>query len=161
MKKLILVTTLLCFTLGFAQNEDKMTKTVTTKTKVKSSKGEEVAVKEKKYTAKQKLQVQNNNETNQGVNREMVKLEESTTFSTGSQNYTIQPDKNGYQMMVNEENGMKKMYGKIRKMPNRDGYILVKENENSFGYFDENGNFIVESYDPVSDSVILKKYTIE
>ena len=65
MKKLILSLAILSFTFGFAQNEDKMSKTVITKTKVKSSKGEEVAVKEQKYTANQKLQVENNNETNQ------------------------------------------------------------------------------------------------
>ena len=35
MKKLILSIALISFAFGFAQNEDKMTKTVTTKTKVK------------------------------------------------------------------------------------------------------------------------------
>jgi len=95
------------------------------------------------------------------VNRKMVELKESTTFSTDGQNYTIQPEKNGYKMMMTGTTVRNKMYGKLRKMPNRDGYILVKENENSFGHFDEDGNFIVHSYDPATDAVILKKYTIE
>ena len=82
MKKLILSIALISFAFGFAQNEDKMTKTVTTKTKVKSSKGEEVAIKEKKYTAEQKLEVENNNQTNQAVRRDPVKIIESTTFVT-------------------------------------------------------------------------------
>ncbi len=160
MKKLILSIALISFTFGFAQNEDKMTKTVTTKTKVKSSKGEEVAVKEKKYTAKQKLQVENNNETNQAVNREPVKITESTTFISDGDSYTIKPDVNGY-TMHREKDGQTEMYGKIRKMPDRESYILVKENENSFGYFDNDGNFIVETYDSNSDKVILKKYNLQ
>ena len=160
MKKLILSLAILSFTFGFAQNEDKMSKTVITKTKVKSSKGEEVAVKEQKYTANQKLQVENNNETNQAVSRKPVKITESTTFSTGNEMFTIQPDKNGYTVM-SKKDGKEKMYGKIRKMPDREFYILAKENENSFGYFDNDGNFIVESYDPDSDSVYLKKYNLE
>ena len=104
--------------------------------------------------------VENNNETNQAVSRKPVKITESTTFSTGNEIFTIQPDKNGYTMM-SKIDGKEKMYGKIRKMPDREFYILAKENENSFGYFDNDGNFIVESYDPDSDSVYLKKYNLE
>lgn len=160
MKKLILSIALISFTFGFAQNEDKMTKTVTTKTKVKSSKGEEVAVKEKKYTANQKLEVENNNKTNQAVRRKPVKISESTTFSTGGEDFTIQPDNKGYTMMKTKD-GQSEMYGKIRKMPDRESYILVKDDENAFGYFDDDGNFIVESYDPNTDQVILKKYNLK
>ena len=160
MKKLILSIALISFAFGFAQNEDKMTKTVTTKTKVKSSKGEEVAIKEKKYTAEQKLEVENNNQTNQAVRRDPVKIIESTTFISDGKNYIIKPDANGY-MMHQQKDGQTKIYGKIRKMPDRESYILVKENENAFGYFDNDGNFIVETYDPTNDKVILKKYNLK
>ncbi|MBW2960693.1 hypothetical protein [Mesonia aestuariivivens] len=160
MKKLILSLAILSFTFGFAQNEDKMSKTVTTKTTIKSSKGEDVAVKQKKYSSEEKLQVENNNKTNQTVSRKPVKIEESTTFSSGNESYTIAPDKNGYTMM-STKNGKQKMYGKIRKMKDHNYYILAKENENSFGYFDEDGNFVVESYDADNDAVYLKKYNLK
>jgi len=160
MKKFVLLIAMVSFTFGFAQNEDKISKTVTTKTKVKSSAGEEVAIQEKKYTSKQALQVNDSNQVNQEAVRSAVEIKESTTFSIGNENYTIKPDENGYVMMAHK-NGEKKMYGKIRKMPDHEFYILVKENENSFGYFDEDKNFIVESYDPASDTVLLKKYDLE
>ncbi|SHI51947.1 hypothetical protein SAMN04488096_102210 [Mesonia phycicola] len=160
MKKFVLLIAMISFSFGFAQNEDKISKTVTTKTKIKSSAGEEVAIQEKKYTSKQALEVNDSNKVNQEAVRSAVEIKESTTFSVGNENYTIEPDKNGYVMMTHK-NGEKKMYGKIRKMPDHEFYILVKENENSFGYFDEDKNFIVESYDPASDMVLLKKYNLE
>jgi len=143
-----------------AQNEDTVKETVTKKTTVKSSKGENVSIEQKTRVKKEELNVENNNKTNQNVTRK-AQISESTTFMVDENEYAIQPDKNGY-VMSKVIDGNKKLHGKIRKMPDRDFYILTTPNNgDSFGYFDKDGNFIVETYDQKTDAVVLKKYKVE
>ncbi|MDR6302155.1 hypothetical protein [Mesonia maritima] len=156
----ILLFSFFIFSYGMAQNEDTVKETVTKKTTVKSSKGEDVSVEQKTRVRKEELNVENNNKTNQNVTRK-AQISESTTFMVDENEYAIQPDKNGY-VMSKMVNGKKQLHGKIRKMPDRDFYILTsKQNGDSFGYFDEDGNFIVETYDSKTDAVVLKKYKVE
>jgi len=64
--------------------------------------------------------------------------------------------------VVHKMNGNKKTeYGIIRQMPEREIYVLHTNEYDSFGYFDEEGNFVVGNYDPKADGVILKKYMIQ
>jgi len=161
MKKLLI--TALCLTFGlsnYAQTEDKIKKTVTTKTITKDNQGEKVAVEKRTIKAQQELEVENNNETNQAVRRTKPQISTSTSFMVDQNNYMISPDKKGY--VVHKMNGNKKTeYGIIRQMPEREIYVLHTNEYDSFGYFDEEGNFVVGNYDPKADGVILKKYMIQ
>lgn len=161
MKKLMI--TALCLTFGFtnyAQTEDKMKKTVTTKTITKDNKGENVAVEKRTIKAQQELGVENNDKTNQAVRRHQPQISTSTSFMVDQNSYMISPDRKGY--VVHKMNGKERTeYGVIRQMPDRDTYVLHTKEYDSFGYFDEDGNFVVGNYDPKADDVILKKYMMK
>lgn len=47
--------------------------------------------------------------------------------------------------------------GILRKTSNNN-YIYVEKNKVSVGYFDQEGNLILETYDPKSDNLIVNKY---
>lgn len=158
MKKAILIVALLAGVVVFAQ-DDNLESTTTTKTTVRSSKGEKTSLNREKTKRKARLEVENNNETNQRVRRSQ-EVSKTTRFSVDNNAYKITPDKNGYIMTMAGKNGTNKPFGKIRKMPDKEFYILTKKDGDSFGYFDRNGNFVVESYDPSSDSVVSKKYMV-
>lgn len=154
--------TALCLTFGltnYAQTEDKLEKTVTTKTTVKNHEGKEVAIKKRKIRAQQQLGVEDNNQTNQAVMRYKPQISSSTSFVTAEDSFLIMPDEKGYK--VHKMNGNKKVeYAVIRKMPEKEMYVLHTKEYDSFGYFDKEGNFVVGNYDPKADEVILKKYKI-
>lgn len=158
MKNLILAIACLSFSFGFSQN-DTLNETKVTKRTITTSKGQHTDVKKENTSQSQKLRVENNNRTNQKMRRSAT-IRKSTTFSTENDNYKIKPDRNGY-VMMKMKNGREMMYGKIRKMPNRDFYILVLPDTKKFGYFDRDGNFMIEEYDEASDSVKLKKYQMQ
>ncbi|MDQ7918619.1 hypothetical protein RBU60_13655 [Mesonia sp. MT50] len=160
MKKIII--TALCLTFGltnYAQTKDKLEKTVTTKTTVKNHEGEEVAIKKRKIRAQQQLGVENNNKTNQTVIRYKPQISSSTSFESEEDSFMIAPDRKGY--VVYKMDGKRKVqYAVIRKMPEKEMYVLHTKEYDSFGYFDKEGNFVVGNYDPKADAVILKKYKI-
>lgn len=160
MKKLMI--TALCLTFGLANyaQEDKLEKTVTTKTTVKNDKGEKVAIKKRNIKTSQQLGVENNDETNQAVMRYKPQISSSTSFETDTESFLITPDDKGY--VVYKTDGRKKSeYALIRKLPEKEMYVLHTKEYDSFGYFDKEGNFVVGNYDPKADAVILKKYKIK
>lgn len=159
MKKLVI--TALCLTFGLTNyaQEDNLEKTVTTKTTVKDSKGEKVAIKKRNIRSQQQLGVENNSETNQAVMRYKPQISSSTSFVTAEDSFLIMPDNKGY--TVHKMIGNKKVeYAVIRKMPEKEMYVLHTKEYDSFGYFDKEGNFVVGNYDPKVDGVVLKKYKI-
>ncbi|PZD79283.1 hypothetical protein [Mesonia sp. K7] len=163
MKKLFLLALASTFTFfSYAQNTDTVKKTVTTKTKVKSNLGEEVDVKQQTQVEKEKLEVENSGETNQAVTRKKeMQITTSTNFYIDDEGYSIVPTEKGYVMTrLNVKNKEKAQYGIIRQIPNTNVYVLHTANYDSAGYFDEDGNFVVGTYDPKADDVILKKYMI-
>lgn len=158
------VIALLIFTVtftGFAQdrNTDEVKETVVTKTTVKSSLGEDVSIKKQERIAKQNLALEQDGTTNQRLNRKPVVVESSTTFVSGGRDYVIQPDAKGFLITI-VKNGKKQDFGKIRKMSRPNAYLLVTEEGNAFGYFNDEGDFVVESYDPAKDAIVADSFAI-
>lgn len=161
MKILFLCAALVFSTMGFAQveNTDTVKETTVVKTTVKSSLGEEVSVKKQERIAKQKLALEQDGTTNQTVNRKPVVVETSTTFVSDGEDYIIEPDPKGFVITIVKE-GKKSDYGKIRKMSRPNAYLLVTESGNAFGYFNAEGDFVVESYDPINDVIVVDSFSI-
>lgn len=166
MKRILLVFALAAFTTGFAQeNVNKKKETVVTKTAVKDSEGTKVSSKEVSVSQKQNLELKANNanQTNQEVVMSPWKVDTDVTYGYEGNRFQFlsQKDKDGYRLMTIKDNATQDEYAVIKPTSQNGYYIYSEKGKSSFGYFNEDGNFVVESYDPVTDSIISKIYTMQ
>ncbi|MFD2697082.1 hypothetical protein ACFSQ0_03685 [Mesonia sediminis] len=160
MKKILITALCFSFSLGVMAQKDRLEKTVTTKTKVKTNKGEEVAIKKQKVSENQDLKLSETGATNQMLMRGDKVIQSSTLFIENNVNFSIEPDDKGY-VIKKQTDGKMVNYGVIRKLPNKDLYLLHTPKHDAVGYFDLSGNFVVGSYDDNTDAVVLKKYKLK
>ncbi len=163
MKKVILILALAAFTVSFAQeNQNKKTETVTTKTAVKDSKGVNVVSKDVTQTETQVIDLENSdmNKTNQDIAMAPVQIRTNVSYNNEGVNYMFEQQKVGYRMMTGSMDDNKE-FALLRPSSQKGYYILSREGNSSFGYFDQNGNFVVEQYDPKSDAIITTTYSLQ
>lgn len=164
MKKILIVFALAAFTGVYAQetnkNENKTTVTTQTKTRVTDNSGVNVTTKETKKTATQELALRGFDGTH-NFNTVMTPTNVNTDvdYNYDGATYRFQPADTGYTIMTGE-NG-ETTYARIRPSSQRGYYIVTQEGNNSFGYFNSDGDFVVESYDPDNDGVMNYVYKIE
>lgn len=174
MKLLSIGLMLLAFTLGQAQNKNVKNETKTTTTTIKTSEGEKKIIKEENSKEVQLIEVggKKDNTVNRDVKNTPVIVTESTEVSTISkpvvkdkdrssfylsngQKFRVLAEPKGYSV-VSENN---KNYARIRQTSNNT-YIFTRKNKTSYGYFDADGNLILETYDPKKDMFITEKFDI-
>jgi ABC-type Fe3+-hydroxamate transport system substrate-binding protein len=175
MKKAILTIaalfTTICIT---AQNTDVKTEVKTTTKTVKDSKGEKKTVKTEEVNEVQKIEFKDPNSntkekevldtpadvttkikvTVDGVTREITKDYSGYYMYNGVKSKLIL-DKVGYSFIDPET---KKRIATLRETSN--GGFIVTGKKVSMGYFDQNGNLIIQSHDPKTDTVITEKAEI-
>ncbi len=142
-----------------AGNKDILSKTIITKTITKTSKGTDVDTKRVELTAEEVLALEQNGSTNQSISRRPLIVTKKTSFILSGNTYLFEPDENGIKI-ISIKNGQKSNYGKIRKMERPNTYLLVTEKGNSYGYFNDSGDFTVESYNPADDSFMVMKFNL-
>lgn len=158
-----------------AQNTNVTETTKTTVTTVKDSDGERQVVKEQKTQEAQDIKFKEtqgdplNKEmaatpvqkttvtqiTNPDGSTRTVHVDRSAVYtSPGGQKYTLALDPLGYRVTSSE---LKKPA--ILRATSTNTYIYRSKDRTSVGYFDTNGDFVLESYDDQSDKVSIEKYT--
>ncbi len=175
MKNLILSAAVLLLTIGAnAQNKNVTSTSNTTVTTVKDSDGEKKMVKTQSLNATQNVELQNaeSNELNKDVKASPVQVTASTTitapdgttrvvdvdrsayYSLGAQRFQVSVDNTGYTMMSdkNEKAGI------LRQLSN-NSYIYRNGDRTSFGYFDANGNLVLETYDDKTDKITVQTFS--
>lgn len=163
MKKITLIFALAAFTTGFAQkNLNTQKETVVTKTEVKDSKGTTESTKAVSINQKQevKLATSDSKKTNQNIVMTPVKVNTDVIYAyEGSRfQFLSQKDKDGYRLMNVKDNKTREEYAVIKPSSQNGYYIYSQSGKSSFGYFNEEGNFVVESYDPKTDAVVNQVY---
>lgn len=176
MKNLIL-TALLFTTFGIvAQNKNVKKETKTVTTTIKDSKGEQKVVKsvETKETQDVELEISEQKGINIPMKEEAkvdvtkttkvkvdgetkyVDVDRSAYYIADGKKYQIIKKGNGYTILTpnNTEAGV------LRKTSNNN-YIYRTDDKVSFGYFDEEGNLILETFDYKNDEITLEKYVVE
>ncbi|WP_339836989.1 hypothetical protein [uncultured Flavobacterium sp.] len=163
---------ILCTSYGFAQNKNVLTEEKTTVRTIKDSQGEKKIVKKEEIKEIQNIEFEKNakntlnKETKQtpvevtsttevsvdGVTRS-IDVDRSAYYELNGRKFEVAVDKTGYNL--NNTNG--ENLGFLRKTSNNN-YIYVEKNKISVGYFDMDGNLILETYDPKNDVVIIEKY---
>ncbi|MBK5212445.1 MAG: hypothetical protein JJE55_02140 [Flavobacteriaceae bacterium] len=166
MKKILIVLALAAFTTGIAQeNRNEKKETVVTKTAVKSDLGTDVSTKAVTKTEKQviALDASEANQTNQSIQMEPVKVNTDVSYDYDGNRFKFinQKDQNGYRMMTIKDNATQDEYAVIKPTSQNGYYILSKDGTSSFGYFNADGNFVVERYDAKNDVVVSDIYKLE
>lgn len=159
----------------FAQapkNVKSETKTVTTT--IKDSKGEKKLVKTEETREVQKIElgeakantinveqvaspVDVMTTTNVSIDGQLQQtiVDHSAYYTLDGEKYQIQSDKSGYTI-----NSPKNKNNAILRKTSNDNYIYINNNKVAVGYYDRDGNLILESYDSKTDSMVTEKFII-
>lgn len=175
MKNLIVTLSLiLCTSFAFAQNKNVQTEEKTTVRTVKDSDGEKKIVKKEQVQEVQNIEFEDNGKNTlnknmkntpvevtsktevsvDGVTR-TVDVDRSAYYNLDGTKYEVAVDKTGYSL----KNTKGRNLGVLRKTSNNN-YIYVENNKVSVGYFDNEGNLILETYDSKNDVMIVDKYLV-
>lgn len=92
--------------------------------------------------------------TTDGVTK-VIEVDRSAYYNLGGQKYKVATDTRGYTMFLPDG----KKAAILRKTSNNN-YIYRTKNTTSYGYFDTNGNLVLESYDDKTDKVTVTTYII-
>ena len=166
MKKIFLIFALAAFSTTFAQEiTNKISETVVTKTTVKDSKGSEVNTQAVVETKEQPvgLKASDAHKTNQEMVLKPEVVSNELVYSYDGYRYKFlnQKDEKGYRMMTVKDNQTNEDYAILKPTSQNGYYILSQEGKSSFGYFNSDGNFVVESYDPKTDAIISKEFKLD
>lgn len=165
MKRFIIITALLVGTISFAQtNKNTETETVITKKTITDNKGTRTATKSESQTRNQKMRLSEKdaNKVNQTVIMEPAEVNTSVSYDFEGERFQFinQEDREGYRLMTIKDNAQDKEYAIIKPTTQNGYYIISKEGKSSFGYFNDEGNFVVERYDEKADKVISDVYRL-
>ena len=152
------------FTTVFAQeNKNEKKETVVTKTRVTDNKGVDVSTKEVTKTEKQVIALEGSDiaKTNQNIVMLPTEVNTDVNYSNNGVNYMFENQDKGYKMLTQNDSETLDDFAIIRPSTQKGYYIMSQDGNNSFGYFNQNGNFVVESYDPVTDNVTSTIYKLE
>jgi glucan-binding YG repeat protein len=176
--KTIIMGLLFLFTTSaiIAQNKNVKDETKTTTTTIKDSKGERKIVKTEEIKEVQEIEFENPNssETNKDMKptpvvvtttnelivdgkTKYIDVDHSSYYDLDGTKYEVKSDKKGYLLL----NRNKKTASGVLRRTSNNNYIFRSKNKVSVGYFDENGNLVLETYDPKTDSMIKEKYIID
>lgn len=175
--KTIITTLAIVFALTIqAQNKNVQTEVKTTITTIKDSEGEKKLIKSEVTKEEQKVGVEVEKERpgtknipmannpievtkataiNADGKTKVVDVERSTYLMNNGKRYELLSDEGGYTMKQSEG----KFNAVLRKTSNNN-YIYYNKNKYALGYFDAEGNFILETYNTKSDKITVEKYTI-
>ena len=157
-----------------AQNKNVKSEVLTTTTTVNNSDGEKKTVETQEIQEVQNIEIKDadtnvlNKETKEtpvqvtkttkitenGITK-VIDIERSAYYNLNGQKYQIIADKEGYTMYFPQ--GTKAAI--LRKTSNNN-YIFKSKNNTSYGYFDIDGNLILETYDDKTDKVTVTKYDV-
>jgi hypothetical protein len=174
MKTLIVSIAAMLFNLnGQAQNKNVTQTSNSTVTTVKDSDGEKKMVKTQNVNEVQNVELENasSNALNKDVKASPVQVTASTTitapdgstrvvdvdrsayYSLGGTKYQVAIDNTGYSVMTDNN----KRAGVLRRLSN-NSYIYKTGDKTSVGYFDANGNLVLETYDDKTDRITVETY---
>lgn len=174
MKNILTIAFALFLSMGMiAQNKNVKNVTKKTVTTVKDSDGERKVVKEQKIQETQNIELEDANSkalnknvknvpvetistttvTNPDGTTRTVQIDRSSTYQYAGNNFTLSLDPSGY-VITDVDN---KKIGLLRAT-STNSYIYKGENSISIGYFDIEGNLILETYNETSDEVTTRTF---
>lgn len=163
MKKLLIIFALGVFTTGIAQdNKSEQKETITTKVTVKDNKGAHTDVEEvtRKESQDIKLDPKDTGKIDRDYNVGPTKVKTDVTYKSNGHKYMFENDANGYKM-IDKKDGKNVDFARLRPTSQKGYYIMSQDGDNAFGYFNRDGHFVVENYNPTTDAIEKTVYEIE
>lgn len=175
MKNLAIAAMLALGLTASAQVNKNVTKeTKTTTTTVNNGTEQKRLVKNETRTAQQELEFRDaeSKKLNKDLTPTPVQVTQSTTISgdgiatqeidrssyytMNGQRFQLSVDRNGYRISTDNNPN----YGMLRRTSNNN-YIYRSGNSTSYGYFNKDGNLVVETYDDKTDGVTVQTFTVQ
>lgn len=158
-----------------SQNKNVKDETKTTTTTVVDSKGEKTYVKKENTREVQNIELKEQNPkninmdlkdsavmvkstttiTNPDGSTRTVDIDRSSYYLLNGKKYNVALDSRGYRIL-SEDN---KEEAFLRKT-STNSFIYHNKNKIAIGYFDVEGNLILETYDPKTDTISFQKYIV-
>lgn len=173
MKSLILTAIAFLFSLNIeAQNVNTKTETITTTSTKKDDNGEHKTVKNEVTKEVQNIELEKERPhtvnipmkdspvmvttttkiTNPDGSTRTVDIDRSSYYESKGNKYKLELDSSGYVLTFGNSKPA------LLRKTSTNSYIFRSESKTAIGYFDTNGNLIVEIYDDKSDKVTIEKY---
>lgn len=176
MKTIILTMSAILFSLNSqAQNQDTKTETKTTITTIKDDKGEHKIVKKERTNEVQNIELNAvpDGTLNTDVKPSPVQVTATTKVSVDGEERTIDVDHSAYYMYNNEKYQIaldKSGYSMtsstnskptfLRRTSNNN-YIYKNNDKFSVGYFNADGNLVLETYDEKTDKITVEVFNLQ
>ena len=158
-----------------SQNKNVKDETKTTTTTVVDSKGEKTYVKKENTREVQNIELKEQNPkninmdlkdsavmvkstttiTNPDGSTRTVDIDRSSYYLLNGKKYNVALDSRGYRIL-SEDN---KEEAFLRKT-STNSFIYHNKNKIAIGYFDVDGNLILETYNPKTDTISFQKYIV-
>lgn len=158
-----------------AQNQNVKTEVKTTLTTVKDSDGQKQVVKTEEVKEVQNIELKEAqpNTLNIEMKDSPVKVTSTTKINANGVSRIIDVDRSAYYMLNGEKYQVATdASGYTMSIPNKrktailrrtsnNNYIYRNRNKISFGYFDDNGNLILETYNQNTDKITVEKFDLQ
>lgn len=175
MKNLFITITAFLFSLNInAQNTNIKTETKTTTSIKTDSDGEHKTVKKEVTNEIQNIELENEKPHTVNIPMKdspiMVSTTTKITNPDGSTR-TVDTDRSSYYLsngnkykLALDASGYTMSYGTSKpallRKTSTNSYVYRSKNKTAIGYFDTNGNLVLETYDDKSDKVLIETYTV-
>ena len=175
MKTIILGIAVFLFTVNIqAQNKNVKSEVKTTVTTVKNSDGQKKSVKTQEVKEIQKIELKDaeSNALNKERKETPVEVTAITSITANGVTNIVDVDRSAYYDLNGEKYEVKlaesgytiyqpntEKAAVLRKTSNNN-YIYSSKNKTSYGYFDANGNLVLESYDDKTDKITVETFVI-
>lgn len=175
MKTIILGIAVFLFTVNIqAQNKNVKSEVKTTVTTVKNSDGQKKSVKTQEVKEIQKIELKDaeSNALNKERKETPVEVTAITSITANGVTNIVDVDRSAYYDLNGEKYDVKlaesgytiyqpnaEKAAVLRKTSNNN-YIYSSKNKTSYGYFDANGNLVLESYDDKTDKITVETFVI-
>ncbi|TDE28838.1 MULTISPECIES: hypothetical protein [Flavobacterium] len=175
MKTIILGMVAFLFSINIqAQNKNVKSEVKTTVTTVKNSDGQKKSIKTQEVKEIQKIELKDaeSNALNKERKETPVEVTAITTITANGVTNIVDIDRSAYYDLNGEKYQVKlaesgytiyqpnqEKAAVLRKTSNNN-YIYSSKNKTSYGYFDANGNLVLESYDDKTDKITVETFVI-
>jgi hypothetical protein len=175
MKKIILSTLALTMSLVInAQNVNVKSEEKTVITTIKDSDGERKIVKTVETNEEQKVtlgeekpnsinipttispvDVTETTKVSVNGNVKSVDVDHSAYYSLNGEKYQVKSEKSGYTVTSSKNRNS----GVLRRTSNNN-YMYINNKKVSYAYYDNDGNLVIETYNPKTDSMEMEKFEV-
>lgn len=175
MKTIILGMVAFLFSINIqAQNNNVKSEVKTTTTTVKNSDGQKQSIKTQEVKEIQKIELKNadSNALNKERKETPVEVSAITTITANGVTNVVDVDRSAYYDLNGEKYQVKlaergytiyqpnEQRAAVLRKTSNNNYIYSSKNKTSYGYFDANGNLVLESYDATTDKITVENFVI-